>query len=114
MSTREAAVARVLVRAYGRDFDTDDIAKRAVRAADRAGSGRKPRTITTTEGLIGLPNNSLILSTGRHQQFAGRVYRVKSAGMVERVGKEIEGVTPFRYFVDPLPVIVIHEPEDTA
>ena len=89
------------------------LGKTAPRAADAilAAGYRKPRTITTTEGLIGLPNNSLLLSTGRHQQFAGRVYRVKSAGMVERVGKEHEGVTPFRYFVDPLPAIVIHEPE---
>lgn len=32
---RLAAVGRVIAHAYGRDFDTDDIAKRAVRAADR-------------------------------------------------------------------------------
>lgn len=83
------------------------------RAAEEvlAAGFRKPRTIETTEGLIGLTNGALIMSTGRHEQFTGRVYRVKSAGMVERVGKELEGVTPFRYFVDPLPAIVIHEPE---
>lgn len=35
MNARTKAVSRVLVRAYGRDFDTDDIAGRALKNADR-------------------------------------------------------------------------------
>ena len=44
MSARVKAAARVIARAYGRDFDTDQIAKRAIKAADRAAAN------TTTPG----------------------------------------------------------------
>lgn len=35
MKAQHEAAARVIARVYGRDFDTDDTAKRAVQAADR-------------------------------------------------------------------------------
>lgn len=74
---------------------------------------RRPRTITTAEELGALPNGSLLLSGDRIRMYSGAVWRVKSGGMIERVGKELDGVTPFRYFVDPLPATVLHEPEAT-
>ena len=35
LPAKVAAAARVIAHAYGRDFDTDDIAKRAVRNAEK-------------------------------------------------------------------------------
>jgi hypothetical protein len=35
VTPKVTAAARVIARAYGRDFDTDDIAKRAVRNAEK-------------------------------------------------------------------------------
>ena len=82
----------------------------AAAAAILAAGYRKPRKVTGVEELYGLPDGSLLISNSRYPIHAGAVWRVHS-GMVSRVGKELEGVTPFRYFVDPLPVTVIHEPE---
>ena len=50
MSARVKAAARVLVRAYGRDFDTDEIAARALKAADRA-AAKEAAVTAETPGL---------------------------------------------------------------
>jgi len=70
---------------------------------------RKPRTITDRAGLSSLPDGSILMSGDRIAQYKGAIWRV-SHGMVTRVGRELEGVTPFGYFVDPIPATVLHEP----
>jgi hypothetical protein len=81
----------------------------AAAAAILAAGYRKPRVISGVEDLYGLPDGALLISGNRYPGYAAAVWRV-SDGMVTRVGRELDGVTPFRYFVDPLPVTVIHEP----
>jgi hypothetical protein len=85
----------------------------AARTADAilAAGYRKPRTVSSVEELDGLPNGTLLLASDRYPSYAGSVWRVKSGGMIERVGLELKGVTPLRYFKDPLPATVLHEPE---
>lgn len=73
---------------------------------------QKPRTVTTPEELRELPDGSVLMSGDRIRRYSGAIWRVRD-GFVSRVGKELDGVTPFRYFVDPLPVTVIHEPGAT-
>lgn len=68
----------------------------------------KPRTITATEELPSLNEGAVLMSGDRIKRYAGAIWRV-SGGMVVRVGRELDGVTPFTYFVDPLPATVLHE-----
>jgi hypothetical protein len=83
-----------------------DIAIDAILAAGY----RKPRTITTTAGLEALPAGTLLLSCSKYPRYAGTVWRVSSGRVVEKAGREAEGVTPFGYFKDPLPATVLYEP----
>jgi hypothetical protein len=69
---------------------------------------RRPRTITTVEELNALPAGSILLSQSEYPRYAGTVWRVSSERMIEKVGREVEGVTPSRYFKDPLPATVLH------
>jgi len=62
MNDRTKAAARVLVRAYGRDFDTDEIAARALKAADRASTTAPDKGDTVTTDVI-TPNLTDTTST---------------------------------------------------
>ena len=69
---------------------------------------RKPQQVTSVEELDALPAGSLLLSQSEYPRYAGTVWRVSSQSMIEKVGHEVEGVTPARYFKDPLPATVLH------
>lgn len=74
---------------------------------------RKPHTISTAEELDALPEGSVLMSGDRYKMYAGAIWRI-GGGVVVRVGREREGVTPFKFFVDPLPATVLHEPGATS
>lgn len=74
---------------------------------------RKPRTVESVEELDTLPAGSILLASDRYPRYKWTLWRVQTGGMIEQVGHELKGVTPFRYFVDPLPVTVLYTPEST-
>lgn len=69
---------------------------------------RRPQQVTTVEELAALPVGSLLVSGERIRMYAGSVWRIESEGMIVRVGREREGITPFGFFKDPLPATVLH------
>ena len=70
------------------------------------------KTITTPEQLLELPDGSVLMSGDRYKMYSGAIWRI-DGGMVVRVGQELRGVIPFKFFVDPLPVTVLHIPEES-
>lgn len=65
--------------------------------------------ITTTEVLRSLPDGTYLQSGDHYKQYEGAIWLLRG-GFLSRVGRELEGVTPIRYFVDPLPVTVVDGP----
>lgn len=65
--------------------------------------------ITTTDELRALPDGTYLQSGDRYKQYEGVIWLLRG-GFLSRVGRELEGVTPIRYFVDPLPATVVDGP----
>jgi hypothetical protein len=72
---------------------------------------RNGGSVNTVNELRDLPDGTILKSGDRIRQYDGALWRIRG-GMVDRVGQERDGVTPFKYFVDPLPATVIYEPEE--
>lgn len=89
------------------DHDWDDYRVNA--DAVLAAGYSKARTITTAEELDALNEGAVLMSGDRIKMYDGAIWRV-SGGMIVRVGKELNDVVPYRYFIDPLPATVLYEP----
>lgn len=73
---------------------------------------RNPRTITTTEELRALKPGTRLL--GRNYKVGcGRLWRVEKFGVVD-IESPLGGICGFRYFIDPLPAVVLTEPDAAA
>lgn len=71
-----------------------------------------PRTIETVEELRALTGGTRLLGRD-YKPGCGRLWRVEKFGVVD-IERPLDGICGFNYFKDPLPAIVLTEPEAEA
>lgn len=70
------------------------------------------RRVVTTDDLRKLEPGTRLL--GRHYRAGGpRLWRVETFGIVN-IENPMDGICGFSYFKDPLPAIILTEPEEAA